>query len=36
MMIDAINPLIPNQGTKKNMKLILTNKSTILINKTFT
>ena len=34
--IDAINPLIPNTGTKKKIKLILTNKSIILIKRTLT
>ena len=34
--IEAINPLIPKAGTKKKIKLILTNKSIILIKRTLT
>ena len=34
--IEAIKPLIPKAGTKKKIKLILTNKSIILIKRTLT
>ncbi len=34
--IEAIKPIIPNFGTKKNIKLILSNKSSIFIYNTDT